>query len=85
VALRLAAASFAVELLDLEKDNAENVRAEIVAGGGKAEAHGIDATDEQQVKTVIADVSRRHGRIDAVANIAGGTVYLKRIEELTWE
>lgn len=85
VALRLAAANFFVELVDLEKDNAEKVKTEIVTAGGQAEAYGIDATDEAQVKTVIADVTRRHGRIDAIANIAGGTVYLKRIEELTWE
>jgi 3-oxoacyl-[acyl-carrier protein] reductase len=85
VALRLAIAGFAIEVIDLEKDTAENVSNEIKARGGKAEAHGVDGTDAQQVKNVIADVSRRHGRIDAVANIAGGTVYLKRIDELTWE
>lgn len=85
VALRLAAASFVVALVDVEKDNAAKVEAEIRAGGGQAEAYGIDATDERQVKTVIADVARRHGRVDALANIAGGTEYLKRIEELTWE
>jgi len=85
VALRLAAANFLVELVDLEKDKAEKVKTEIVTAGGQAEAYGIDATDERQVKIVIADVTRRHGRVDAIANIAGGTVYLKRIEELTWE
>lgn len=85
VALRLAIAGFAIEVIDLEKDTAENVSNEIKARGGKAEAHGVDRTDAQQVKNVIADVSRRHGRIDAVANIAGGTIYLKRIDELTWE
>jgi len=85
VALRLASANFVVELVDLEKDNAENVKTEIVTAGGQAEAYGINATDEQQVKTVIADVIRLRGCVDAIANIAGGTVYLKRIEELTWE
>jgi NAD(P)-dependent dehydrogenase (short-subunit alcohol dehydrogenase family) len=85
VGLRLAAAGFVVDLVDLEKENAERVRAEIVAEGGKAEAYGLDATDEEQVRTLIADVYRRHGRIDAVANIAGGTVYLKRMEELSWD
>jgi NAD(P)-dependent dehydrogenase (short-subunit alcohol dehydrogenase family) len=85
VALRLAIAGFAIEVIDLEKDAAENVSNEIKARGGKAEAHGVDGTDARQAKNVIADVSRRHGRIDAMANIAGGTVYLKRIDELTWE
>lgn len=85
VALRLAGAGFVVELMDLEKENAESVKAEILAAGGRAEAHGVDATDAGRVKTVVADVQRRRGRIDAVANIAGGAVYLKRIEEIKWE
>jgi 3-oxoacyl-[acyl-carrier protein] reductase len=85
VALRLAAAGYAIALVDLEKGNAENVKAEIAGLGGEAEAHGVDATNAQQVKKAVADVIRRHGRIDALVNIAGGTVYLKRVEELTWD
>lgn len=84
ISLRLAALEFSLELVDLERDNAEQVKAEIVARGGKAQVHGIDVTDGSQVNNVISDIIKRHGRIDALANIAGGTVYLKRIEELTW-
>jgi 3-oxoacyl-[acyl-carrier protein] reductase len=85
VALRLAAAGYAIALVDLEKENAENVKVEIAGQGGEAEAHGVDATNAQQVKKAVADVIRRHGRIDALVNIAGGTVYLKRVEELAWD
>jgi 3-oxoacyl-[acyl-carrier protein] reductase len=85
VALRLAAAGYAIALIDLEKDNAEKVKAEITGLGGEADSHGVDATNAQQVKRAVADVIRRHGRIDALVNIAGGTVYLKRVEELTWD
>jgi 3-oxoacyl-[acyl-carrier protein] reductase len=84
VALRLAAAGFAIELVDLEK-GVENVKAEIIGGGGKAEAHVIDATNAQQVKSVVASVTSRHQRIDALANIAGGPVYMKRVEDLAWD
>lgn len=85
VCLRLAAAGFSIELVDVEKKDAERVKAEIVARGGKAEIHVIDVTNARQVKATVAGVVAHHGRIDALANIAGGTAYLKRIEELTWQ
>jgi 3-oxoacyl-[acyl-carrier protein] reductase len=84
-ALRLAALGFSLELVDLEKDNSEHVKAEILGQGGKAEVHGIDVTEASQVLEVISDIMRRHGRIEALANIAGGPMYLKRVDELTWE
>jgi 3-oxoacyl-[acyl-carrier protein] reductase len=33
--------------------------------------HRVDVTDETQVKKMIADIGRRHGRLDAVINNAG--------------
>jgi NAD(P)-dependent dehydrogenase (short-subunit alcohol dehydrogenase family) len=84
VALRLATSGYAFALVDLEKENAEKVKAEIAALGGVAETYGVDATNAQQIRSAVADLMRRHGRIDALVNIAGGTVYLKPIEELTW-
>ncbi len=33
---------------------------------------------------MVTDVEKRYGRIDILANIAGGSAYTKRIEELTW-
>jgi 3-oxoacyl-[acyl-carrier protein] reductase len=82
VALRLAPAGYLIVLVDLEKDKAESVKAEIAALGGEAETYGVDATNAQQLKSAVAAVMRRHGRIDALVNVAGGTVYLKRVEEL---
>ena len=84
VALRLATTGYALALVDIEKENAEKVKAEIAALGGVAETYGVDATNAQQIRSAVADLMRRHGRIDALVNIAGGTVYLKPIEELTW-
>jgi len=40
-------------------------------------------TVARDVKTVVTDVSKRYGRIDILANIAGGSAYTKRIEEFT--
>jgi 3-oxoacyl-[acyl-carrier protein] reductase len=84
-ALRLAALGFSLELVDLEKHNSEQVKAEILAQGGRGEVHGIDVTDASQVGRVISDVMGRHGRIEVLANIVGGPMYLKRIDELTWD
>ena len=85
VSLRLADLGFSIELVDMEKKNAEAVKAEILARGSKAEVHVVDITNARQVKAVVDSIIAHHGRIDVLANIAGGTAYLKRIEELTWE
>lgn len=85
VCLRLAGVGFSIELVDVEKKDAEDVKAEILARGGKAEVHVMDITNARQVKAVVDSIIAHHGRIDVLANIAGGTAYLKRIEELTWE
>ena len=84
VCLRLAAAGISVAILDREKAEAEGVKREILAVGGNAEICCVDVTDARQVKEAVAGLARRHGRIDILANIAGGSFYAKRIEELTW-
>jgi 3-oxoacyl-[acyl-carrier protein] reductase len=33
---------------------------------------------------VVTEIHSRHGRIDVLANIAGGSIYTKRVEEFTW-
>ncbi len=48
------------------------VAAEIVADGGRCEVLPFDIRDEDAVKSSTAEVVRRHGRIDALVNNAGG-------------
>jgi citronellol/citronellal dehydrogenase len=48
------------------------VVAEIEADGGRAEALPFDIRDEDAVKASVAEVVRRHGRVDALVNNAGG-------------
>ncbi len=84
VCLRLVAAGISVAIVDREKGPAEAVKREILAAGGSAESCLADVTDAGQVKNVVADLARRHGRIDILANIAGGSFYTKPVEELTW-
>ncbi len=84
VAHRMAAAGITVVIADYDGGAAEKVRSEIVAAGGKADALAIDVTVAREVKAVVTDVAKRYGRIDILANIAGGSAYTKRIEEFTW-
>jgi 3-oxoacyl-[acyl-carrier protein] reductase len=84
VAGRMARAGITVLVADYDRAAAESVKDEIVRAGGRAEAIALDVTAGEQVKTVVADVEKRFGRIDILANIAGGSEYTKRIEELSW-
>jgi NAD(P)-dependent dehydrogenase (short-subunit alcohol dehydrogenase family) len=84
VAHRMAAADMTVIIADYDRAAAEQVRNEIGEGGGKADALSIDVTIAREVKVVVTDVSSRFGRVDVLANIAGGSFYTKRIEEFTW-
>jgi len=84
-ALRMARGGITVVIVDKEGDAARTVCGEIAAAGGKAEAFRVDVTCAAEVKSIVAEVEKRHGRIDVLANIAGGSLYNKRIEDLTWE
>jgi 3-oxoacyl-[acyl-carrier protein] reductase len=84
VAQRLAAGGIAAVIADYEEQNAKKVCDEIAGAGGKAESFEVDVRNARRVKAVVGEVERRHGRIDILANIAGGSFYTKRIEELSW-
>ena len=84
VARRMAVAGMIVVIADYDHAAAEQVSAEIKSGGGKAEALSVDVTQAREVKALVTDIAQRFGRIDILANIAGGSFYTKRIEEFTW-
>jgi NAD(P)-dependent dehydrogenase (short-subunit alcohol dehydrogenase family) len=84
VARRLAAAGMTVVVADYDHAAAEQVRSEVVNAGGKADALSVDVTVAREVKALIEDVAKRFGRVDVLANIAGGSFYTKRIEDFTW-
>ena len=84
VSLKFAAQGIFVVLADWEEKPAEETRAAIIAQGGRAEAVRVDVRRAAEVKEVVAGVVQRQGRIDILANIAGGSIYRKPIEELSW-
>jgi NAD(P)-dependent dehydrogenase (short-subunit alcohol dehydrogenase family) len=57
----------------LGRNPAEAARlvAEITAQGGRAEAFACEMTDEPAVRSVVAAVLAKHGRIDCIVNNAG--------------
>ena len=84
VAHRMAAAGIITVIADYDGGAAEKVKSEIVGAGGKADALAMDVTVAREVKAVVTEMAKRFGRIDILANIAGGSAYTKRIEEFTW-
>jgi NAD(P)-dependent dehydrogenase (short-subunit alcohol dehydrogenase family) len=84
VARRMAAAGICIVVADYDHAAAEQVSAEIKSSGAKAEALSVDVTQAREVKALVSDVAQRFGRIDILANIAGGSFYTKRIEDFTW-
>ncbi|MFN0120830.1 MAG: SDR family NAD(P)-dependent oxidoreductase [Blastocatellia bacterium] len=79
-ALRLAREGAMVAVVDNNGENAAKVVAEIVAAGGRAEAHPADVTDRAQVEAVIGELVARHGRLDVICNIAGIAPYTPFLE-----
>ena len=84
VARRLARAGMSVVIADYDHAAAELVATAIKFAAGNAEGLSVDVTQAREVKALVSDVAQRFGRIDVLANIAGGSFYTKRIEEFTW-
>jgi NAD(P)-dependent dehydrogenase (short-subunit alcohol dehydrogenase family) len=57
-----------VAVVDLEKDRAEKVAADISAAGNTAKAFVADVSDEAQVQKLIKDVVAAFGRVDILLN-----------------
>ena len=60
-----------VVLCDVQDVLGQTVAQEIGDAGGKAEYRRLDVCDEAQWIALVADVERKHGRIDILGNIAG--------------
>ena len=84
VAHRFARAGMTVVIADYDHAAAEQVRGEVVENGAQADALSVDVTVAREVTALVSDVAQRFGRIDTLANIAGGSFYTKRIEDFTW-
>ncbi|MDI3335702.1 SDR family NAD(P)-dependent oxidoreductase [Defluviimonas aestuarii] len=70
-ALALARNGATVVVSDLDPDRARTVASEISSGGGKAQARGLDVTDDAALEDAIADTNDRFGRLDILHSHAG--------------
>ncbi|MFI5627007.1 SDR family NAD(P)-dependent oxidoreductase [Nocardioides sp. NPDC051685] len=74
IALELAAEGANVAVVDLDKDAAEAVAAEIGANGGKAAAYAVDVSKLDQVEQLAESVYERFGSVEILVNNAGVTL-----------
>ena len=79
----LAEAGALVVLSGRRKPQLEDVAASIAKDGGTAEVARPDIADAKAVDAVVADIVRRHGRLDIVINSAGLNVPQRKWREIT--
>ena len=84
VALRFARAGIAVAIADADHEGAERVVGELTATGARARAYAVDVTRAADIEDVVARVHADFGGIDILANLAGGTIHTKAVEDLSW-
>ena len=73
IAKRLAAEGGKVIVNDINEAGGQRVVAEIMAAGGTAAFFKADVTQSSDVKALVDEALRLHGRLDVVVNNAGWT------------
>jgi 3-oxoacyl-[acyl-carrier protein] reductase len=68
-------------------DHAREAAEAIVSAGGHAEAAALDVTEPEGVEALVADVMKRHGRIDILVSNAGiaRDQLLMRMKRTDWD
>jgi NAD(P)-dependent dehydrogenase (short-subunit alcohol dehydrogenase family) len=81
-ALKLAALDYYPILLDRDDDAGSKTLAALEAAGFKSAFDCVELANEQQVEKAFAAILAEHKRVDALINLAGGTIHKKRIQDL---
>lgn len=83
----LAALGAKVALVGRNEKNLQQVRAELAQSNAEAECYVCDVRDEEVVRSTVAHVLTRFGRIDGLVNNAGGqyATPLEKISKKGWE
>jgi 3-oxoacyl-[acyl-carrier protein] reductase len=78
---RLSRDNFTVVILDINEEGGKQVAAEIQGSGQRATSMQLDVTQENGVEAAFKKIISDHGRIDALVNVAGGSLHRHKIEE----
>ena len=70
-AIAMAAEGAMVIVTDLDPARASDTADQITAQGGRAEAAGLDVTDDKALTRAITETARRHGSLDVLHSHAG--------------
>jgi len=80
-ALKLAELNYYPSLLDRDDGAGGKVLAELAAAGFESKFHCVELANKPQVEEAFAQILAEHKRIDALVNLAGGTIHKKRIQD----
>jgi 3-oxoacyl-[acyl-carrier protein] reductase/2-hydroxycyclohexanecarboxyl-CoA dehydrogenase len=81
VAERLARDNFSTVILDINEEGGKQAAAEIQGLGKEAAFIRLDVTGEAEVDKTFQKIISDHGRIDALVNVAGGSMHRHKIDQ----
>ena len=78
-----------VVAVEIDQERINKMMSELAAETGSVDGRCIDAMDEEQVRTLIADVEGKYGGIDLLVNAVGGSTIVENpsmtIDEMSFE
>lgn len=83
VALRLARDSFFPVILDRDKKAGNEVLTTLQRQGNEGHFIALELTQRGEVQRAFSHVISEYGRVDVLANIAGGVIYSKLIQDFS--
>ena len=78
---RLTRDDFTGVILDINEEGGKEVAAKIEGRGKQATFIRLDVTREADVQKTFQKIISDHGRVDALVNVAGGSLHRHKIEE----
>jgi NAD(P)-dependent dehydrogenase (short-subunit alcohol dehydrogenase family) len=86
-AMRLARDFAVVVLVARNKENLENTATEVRSVGAEAIVYAVDLREPQSANTLVEEILKRFGRIDALLNIAGAVpqIDLFQMTDAQWD
>jgi 3-oxoacyl-[acyl-carrier protein] reductase len=81
VVLRLTEAAFLPIILDQDESSGQQLLLELLNRGKKGDFIALNLTRKTEVQDALGKVVSHYGRVDALVNLAGGTLHAKLIQD----